>query len=119
MSTRNRTANNTFIVVVFPPIKFPPSKPKNDLAAAGHRPHLPTAADETLFIEIAYWTTALVPVTVKIPFVTAPVSLRFHFFRRNVLNAVAAINTCASAGSTGTSFIPSLEFGCSGVFVRK
>jgi len=51
--------------------------------------------------------------------VTAAVSLRFHFFGRNVLNAVAAINTCASAGSTDTSFIPPYEFCPAGVFVRK
>jgi hypothetical protein len=50
---------------------------------------------------------------------TAAVSLRFHFFGRNVLNAVAAINTCASAGSTDTSFIPPYEFCPTGVLVRK
>jgi hypothetical protein len=51
--------------------------------------------------------------------ISGMVSLEFYFFRRNVLKAVASINTCASAGSTGTSFIPSLEFCPSGVFVRK
>jgi hypothetical protein len=38
--------------------------------------------------------------------VTAGILAGIHFFKWNVLKAVAAINTWASAGSTGTSSIP-------------
>jgi hypothetical protein len=42
-----------------------------------------------------------------------------HFLKWNVLKAVAAINTWASAGSTGTSSIPAFAFGQDGDLVGK
>jgi hypothetical protein len=51
--------------------------------------------------------------------VTAETLAGVYFFKWKVRKALAAINTWASAGSTGPSSIPAFAFGLEGVLVPK